>query len=287
MIYIITKRESFFENYRGVRVSNISALVEYFSNKKYIGVDTETTGFDPYTNRILTIQLGDYDNQFIIDCDTIDLKEIKHFLEDSSKVFIFQNAKFDLRFFLHHKILINNIYDTYLAEAVLNTGIMAARKGLDYLAYKYAGAQLNKEIRGDINKFGLTPEVIQYAADDVKYLDIIRNTQLKQIQKYDLKNALGLDNKFVKVLAYVEYCGLYLDSIKWINKINTHLSLYIKYRTELNNYLKDNGFDEYFDNQLDLFSNDLKCLLNWDSSNQVVKFFKKLGINTVIKDKKT
>jgi len=286
MIYIITNRKKLFDGIRGIRFSSLEVVKRYFGNKKYISCDTETTGFDPYTNRLLTVQVGDIENQFIIDCDSVDIRIFKDFFE-SDKIFIFQNAKFDLRFFLHSGIIIKKVFDTFLAEAILTTGIKDARKGLDFLAYKYANASLNKDIRGDINKFGLTQEVIKYAADDVKYLEIIKDAQLKEIRKFDLYNTLALDNKFVLALSYIEYCGMYLNKDKWLEKIKNHENKALEYKAKLNQYILESQLTEYIENQLDLFSNERKCTINWDSPQQVIRLFKKLGITTITKDKKT
>ena len=44
------------------------------------------------------------------------IREYKNFLERTDILFLFWNAKFDLKFFLKERIIITNIYDGYLAE---------------------------------------------------------------------------------------------------------------------------------------------------------------------------
>ncbi len=48
-------------------------LIEKLSHKKEIGFDTETTGDfeDPFNRKVVMIQLGDEDSQFVIDCRKI------------------------------------------------------------------------------------------------------------------------------------------------------------------------------------------------------------------------
>lgn len=286
MIYYVSGQYKVFDNPR-LQYCTVEDSLEYLNKLKYIGVDTETEGFDPYTKRILSLQLGDFNNQYVIDTSTISIQRYKNLLEDKSKVLLMQNAKFDLRFLYHHRIIPENIFDTMLAEAVLFTGIKQAKKSLDYLAKKYCKVELDKSIRGNIHREGLSDRVIIYGADDVKYLETIMDKQMVKIKEYELEKALSLDNLFVKVLAYVEYCGIYLNKDKWLAKMSKDNIRLEKTRENLNNWVISNNYTKYIDNQLDLFSTERKCLINWASQKQVIPLFKDLGIDTKTTDDKT
>ena len=69
-------------------------------------------------------------------------------------------------------------------------------------------------MRGKIHA-GVTEEVIVYAANDVVYLEDIMNAQMKIIAQRGQQNALEIENKFVRVLAYIEFCGIRLDPSRW------------------------------------------------------------------------
>lgn len=286
MVYYVSGQYKVFDNPR-LQYCTIEDSLKYLNKLKYIGVDTETEGFDPYTKRILSLQLGDFDNQYVIDTSTVNIQQYKALLEDKTKILLMQNAKFDLKFLYHHRIVPINIFDTMLAEAVLFTGIKSARKSLDYLAKKYCKIELDKTIRGNIHKEGLSDRVIIYGADDVKYLETIMNKQMVKIKEYELEKALSLDNLFVKVLAYVEYCGIYLNKDKWLAKMSKDNIRLEKARENLNNWVISNNYTKYIDNQLDLFSTERKCLINWASQKQVIPLFKELGIDTLTTDDKT
>ena len=53
--------------------ATVDECLEYFREKEYIAVDTETTGVDPHNNKIICLQIGDQDNQFVIDCRYINI----------------------------------------------------------------------------------------------------------------------------------------------------------------------------------------------------------------------
>lgn len=73
-------------------------------------------------------------------------------------------------------------------------------------------------MRGKIHA-GVTEEVIVYAANDVVYLEDIMNAQMKIIAQRGQQNALEIENKFVRVLAYIEFCGIRLDPSRWKAKM--------------------------------------------------------------------
>jgi len=195
--------------------TNTDIILDYFEDKEWIGVDTETTGFDPYTNRPYSLQLGDNEQQFVIDLSTMDINKFKNLLE--SKYLILQNAKFDLRFFYHYGIYPTLVYDTYLAEVKLNQGIQNIRKNLEALEQRYcATTYVHKGDRGLIHKEGFTDRVIRYCAGDVVVLHTIKEKQLMKAVDLGLVHAIRLENAFVLALAYTEYCGLYLDRTLWL-----------------------------------------------------------------------
>lgn len=263
---------------------SVDYCLDYFKDKDEIGLDIETIGYDPHTGHILSIQLGDYENQFVVNCLTTNIQLFKELLE--TKTFILQNAKFDLRFFLKHHIVINNVYDTYLAECLINLGLDSVRKALDVLAKRYLNVDLDKSIRGTIHKEGLSDKVIKYGADDVKYLAKIKQAQEIELEKKDLFRAMNLENKFVIVLAYTEFCGMYLNSEKWIERTKKDEIKQNEVRESLNKYILDNNLNAFIDQQLSLFD-DVHPTINWDSPKQVIKLFNSLGIETKTRDKKT
>ncbi len=187
-------------------------MFTYFANHEYIGLDTETSGLDPYTKRLLLIQFGDEYNQYVLD-STIDINLLKPFLEDDRYTWVLQNAKFDLKWLLHHKITVKYVWDTYLVEKLLYLGYPPGLKklSLDAICMQYLKIKLNKSIREQFKTGGITTQGLVYACEDVKYLVPIMHAQHKEVMKKRLFNAVCLENKFVAVLAYIEYCGVKLD----------------------------------------------------------------------------
>jgi DNA polymerase-1 len=250
--------------------------------KDTLGFDSETLGFDPYTTDLVTIQLGNDVHQFVIDVKSVDIQFFKELLE--TKELIGHNLKFDLKFLYHERIIPYKVYDTFLGEKTTRLGIDSHRCGLDACVYRHLGIVLDKTERKNINgKF--TPSFILYSALDVAYLHKLKEIQLEILEKQGSLKSIELDNRFVKVLAYIEYCGIKLDESKWRIKMNkTKLDLE-KAEAELNEFVLENKMVKFIERQLDIFNTQVKASVNWNSSQQVVEFFKALGVDTKVIEK--
>ncbi len=286
MMYLVTNQRSAFTPI-GYSIVSVDESLEYLNELNSIAFDTETRGFDPYTCGLISAQFGDGYKQYVVDCETVNIKLYKELLE--TKEILMHNAKFDLRFLYYHGIVPTKVFDTFLAERVLTTGDDRARRSLDYVTYKYCKKELDKTVRGSIHREGLSTRVIKYAADDVKYLHEIQRKQMVQINTKGLSRTMSLDNNYVKVLAYIEYCGVFLDSEKWQAKCDEDKENMSGIKDQLDKYVLDNSdkYPEFIDRQLTLFEEGVSCNINWNSEKQVIPLMKKLGVNTKVKDRDT
>lgn len=282
MIYLVTNNQELFNNDSYIIISKEEAYAKLV-NESIIELDTETTGFDPHTCNLLTQQFGTENDQFVIDNKTIDPLYFKSILE-SDKLFILQNAKFDLRFFLKLGINIKNVYDTFLVECILTTGLENRKLGLDALAMKYCNAVLDKSIRGGIHREGLTTRVVKYCADDVTYLRQIMDKQMVEVKKYNLENVVNLENEVTKVFAKMEYTGISINKEKWLEVSEITEQSTIDIEGKLDSILKgEPKLSKYIPKyvQTNLFAFEERELnINWGSAKQKLEILKDLGFDT-------
>lgn len=281
MIYYVSKQlTTEFNTFNHISITESLNLLDELD---IISVDTETEGLDRFRHKILLLQLGNKDFQVVIDTSTINPSEYKNLLEN--KYLIFQNAKFDLQFLFKNNIIPLELWDTMLAEQVINNGISNI-SNLEYLVLSYCNVVLDKQERLNIVNRGITNNSIIYGANDIKYLEDIMNAQIKIAKEKGLYNAIILENLFVAPLAYTEFCGIYLNKEKWIAKYTSakqELNILIK---KLEKWVIDNNFDKYIDRQLNIFTEYkdgkpilTKTTINWASTKQVKPLFKDIGIN--------
>ena len=121
MIKLVTKQTFTIpsELYEIISVEESLKLLESLS---IVGLDTETSGLDPYTNNLLLLQLGCKDFQIVIDTTTIDVTKYKDYLESDNRVFLGWNLKFDLKWLYKYNIYPKKVYDGFLAEKLMWLG---------------------------------------------------------------------------------------------------------------------------------------------------------------------
>lgn len=269
MIYLVSQNRGLFspEKYKQIEFSE---ALEILLPLKIVQFDTETMGLDPHTKELLTVQLGNKENQVVFDWTTLGVLE-KRILKDyfeSDRVFLGWNLMFDLGFLYVNDIWPKHIWDGMIAEKliflgfppVLSVELYNELQLPDYtpaydkdgvlryyeLSYSLKAAaerrckiNIDKTVRGKIIDEGLTEEVIVYAAGDVMWLEDIKEEQDKELDKQDLQKAMAFECEFIKSLAYAKHCGVHLDANKWVEKMERDLSRLKKAEDALNKWVVD------------------------------------------------
>jgi len=176
-------------------------------------LDIETTGLDPLSCELVTLQIMNSKGESRIIKDPVALKPVKPALERN--LVVCHNAKFDSKFLkYHYGITLYNVYDTYLAEVALSGGKLASRKGasLADLVFKYCGVTLDKsEQLGFKRGEPLTAEQEKYALNDLKYLPEIMKQQQSKIKLFGLENIIDIEMRCVPAVVWLELSGLHVD----------------------------------------------------------------------------
>ena len=252
MIYLVSHNKSLFQTDKYVEATMKQAM-SVLLLLKLCQLDTETKGLDCHTKALLTIQLGNKDNQVVIDWTTLTPREkqiVKNYLE-SDRLFLGWNLMFDLTFLYVQGIYPKHIWDGMIAEQLLYLGYPAQmrEKSLKAAAWNYLNINIDKTVRGKIVNDGLTTEVVIYAAGDVTYIEDIKEKQDIEIEKQGMKLAVELECEFVKSLAYFKYCGVHLDITKWKAKMTKDQAKLDKAISELNAWVvawdKENPHNGY------------------------------------------
>ena len=296
MIYLVTANQELFDN-PTYKIIGVEESLRLLDPLKVVGLDTETEGFSPFLKKLLLLQLGNRDFQVVIDCTTVNINLYKDFLE-SDRLFIGWNLKFDVKFLFYHNIIPRNLYDGYIAEKMIWLGWPS---GIHSLSLKsagenYLGIELDKSVRGQIIwRKSLTGEIIEYAANDVKYLEDIMLKQTDILYKRGQKLALELENRTILPTAYFEFCGVKLDTEKWKEKMRKDEEKLKEAQDELDKFIvnlyKENpqSMNKFIEiAQPDLFGFTTpgpKCNINWNSSKQVIPLLEFFGFDLMTRDK--
>lgn len=269
MIYLVSKQQQLFESTLYKRMS-LEDAKKHIATWDKIQFDIETNSLDCFLGQFLSAQFGNKKAkmQIVVDCTTIDIREFKSLLE--SKMLVGHNLKFDLQWLFCYNIVPRLVYDTMIAEQVLYLGfpyvsispqeykemghtfpylekINNKTNSITYnlsfalkaLSNKYLKIDMDKTIRSEILTKGLTEKTIVYAGKDVEYLEDIAKMQMEAAKKQECVEAIKLECRFVPVIAYLEFCGIKLDQVKWKTKMQNDLANLEKAKKDLDSFIEN------------------------------------------------
>src|SRR6187551_3343232 len=175
---------------------------------------------------------------------------IKRILEDKTKLKLIHNAKFEYIILRFHGIVIENIYDTMLAEKILHGGEVSEDYALADISWKYLRIIMNK---GEQTEFGnniITDNKILYGITDVAYLDVIKRQQLEQAAVldefgHDQLSTFGLEMEALLAFSDMTYYGMPLSLEKWRANIALAEPIIQETFTQLNKWLDIEPFKSY------------------------------------------
>ncbi len=279
MIYWISNKQTIISD--EVKQISASTAYEYIGDIQYLQVDCETTGLSHIENDLLLVQIGNMEDQYIFDVRDGVWGIVKSILEDK-RIKILHNACFDYKFLKKAGIILNNVWDTMIIEKLLHNGqtTLGGFYKLNQLVERYTGINVDKTAQTSfINQSkDFTIKQIKYAADDVKYLESIREKQINHLKQSDLMQCAKLENAACLAFGDIEYEGMLVDRQGWIELATKASNKADQAKLNMNNLLlEDDKFQEFVPRsyQTDMFCTDEDALLssieiNWTSPKQVL-----------------
>lgn len=151
--------------------------------------------------------------------------------------------------------------------------------------------QLDKSTRLQFINIGEKPfslEQLIYGAQDIELPLKIRVCQLKghDLLGYKFVNTtnINFESAFTQVGGDMEYNGMPFSEEEWRKLYDKNSEIYYYRLNSLNRYIVEN-YPKY--SQLNLFSTEPDCTIDWSSPKQVIGFFRELKICPKEKSKQT
>jgi ribonuclease D len=151
----------------------LAGIVRTLATESLLAVDTEAAGYHRYADRICLVQLSTHARTFVIDALAVDLAALAPVFGDPGREILLHDADYDLRLFARdHSIGVEHLFDTKLAAQFMGEPSI----GLAGLVEKHLGVKLDKKYqRADWAQRPLPTELLEYAADDTRYLPALRD----------------------------------------------------------------------------------------------------------------
>lgn len=152
---------------------DLAATIRTLESESSLAVDTEAAGYHRYADTICVVQLSTHDLTFVVDALAVDIHALAPVFEDPEREILLHDADYDLRLLSRdHGIGVSKLFDTKLAAQLLGEPSI----GLASLVEKHVGVKLDKKYqRADWAQRPLPAELIEYAADDTRYLPSLRD----------------------------------------------------------------------------------------------------------------
>tara|TARA_Y100000592_G_scaffold61278_1_gene95757 strand:- start:7953 stop:9743 length:1791 start_codon:yes stop_codon:yes gene_type:complete len=225
-------------------IDKLEEALSYLKAQSAVAVDTETTGLDFITDKILLIQVGNEFNQYVFDVNSLgsDIYPLLDWMKNKEVVKVFHNAKFDYSFFkTNFDVELENIRCTMVANQLLTQGLKLS-SSLKAILDKYLGIGMSKEEQASFigmsmgDKF--SPEQIKYAADDVKHLmNLYKKLQTLLLER-DMGTLAELEYETIRVTADLEINGIYINKDKWLALKDSAEQRMLNAKAELDEHFK-------------------------------------------------
>ncbi|HMH85335.1 MAG TPA: ribonuclease D [Gemmatimonadaceae bacterium] len=164
------------------RIPEVDRFLSEISDVKELALDTEGASFHRFLDRIYLLQISTREHSAIIDPLPIGSPaRLGQLLQSKAVEVVFHDADYDLRL-LHQDYgwHVTNIFDTRIASQLL--GIKSF--GLAALLDQYFDVKLDKKHqRADWSMRPLTPDMLQYAAQDTRYLLQLKDRIKEQLER--------------------------------------------------------------------------------------------------------
>ncbi|HET9799535.1 MAG TPA: HRDC domain-containing protein [Gemmatimonadaceae bacterium] len=165
-------------------VTSVERFTSRIADTRQIALDTEGASFHRFVDRVYLLQLSTRDSHAVIDPLPIGVPTgLGTLLEDPAVEVVFHDADYDLRLLQQdYGWHVRNIFDTRIAAQLL--GYTAF--GLAALLEKFFQVKLDKKHqRADWSMRPLTEGMLDYAAQDTRYLLQLRDELATELGRLD------------------------------------------------------------------------------------------------------
>jgi DNA polymerase-1 len=201
--------------YRVVQTqADLTAVVQAVGESVHVGLDTETTGLNPRTDRVRLLTLATDRGTWVIDCAAVDPRPLFEVL--AGRRLVTHNGVFDLQFLAALGFEPRTVLDTMLRSQLLH-GTRRPRRfhGLDEVVARELGRTLAKEQQKSDWSGPLTEAQFDYAALDAQVLLPLFQSLDAQVREAGMSRVAEIEHRCLPAMAWLSASGVGFDAESW------------------------------------------------------------------------
>lgn len=227
-------------------------MVWFRDQQEYqIDIETDITNWW-YDKKLISIQFGSATlrekNQWFIQWSALTLEQqqqLKDELNKDNRLKLAHNAKFEYIVLSFYGIILENLYDTMIAEKVLRGGMENDDYALADISWKYLRIIMDKSLQMSFGDDIINDDKILYGITDVKYLDVIKRMQFEEFNATQLSNVGGLEMDVLSTFSDITREGMILDKEKWRENIRLAEPIVEQAKNTINRWLFIEPFQSF------------------------------------------
>jgi DNA polymerase-1 len=195
----------------------LPTVLQALDETTIVGLDTETTGLNPRTDRVRLVQLASDRGTFLIDLFAVtpdDLSSLWALLGE--KEVVTHNGLFDLQFLAALGFAPGVVHDTMLLSQVLH-GTRQPRgfHKLQQVAKRTVAIELDKAAQKSDWSGVLTDEQLAYAATDAAVLVPLYRRLTEHLKEACLQTVAEIERRCLPAVLWMSRCGVAFDREAW------------------------------------------------------------------------
>jgi len=207
----------------------------YIDTETYSGINGESA-LDTFNNRLRLVSVTGKHIVYIFDMMYLHPDWVFPLLQNIP--LCGHNLSFDLPILKRYGLPFPpSCYDTMIASQVLMNGLDPAEHGgnsLQACMKRYLERDMNKDLAtSDWSDPYLSPEQLQYAADDVLAVRDLHAELLKRTEKYKLTEVVELECSIIPAIVDMKTNGIAVDVVEWESRSRAAEASLVKYETEI------------------------------------------------------
>jgi DNA polymerase-1 len=197
--------------------ADVPAAVQSVTDSVLVGLDTETTGLNPRTDRVRLVQLATEGGVFLFDLFALTSDALRPVFELlSQKEIVAHNTAFDLAFLAPLGFVSGPVNCTMnLSRLLHGTRQKRGFHGLEQVAEREIGVKLDKGQQKSNWAGDLSPEQLQYAAADVAVLPLLFRALSAKAKLADLERVAEIERRCLLAVVWLARSGVPFDHTRW------------------------------------------------------------------------